>query len=180
MERASVPGAVPAESPERRLERWMSQYGNAVLHTGFVCLSDVQLAEDAMQDTFVKAWRAMGAFEKRTGFSERAWLMRIAINTCRDYRRGMWFQRVDLPGEMEKLPPAMISVSPREREIFLDVLSMPEKYRQMILFRYYENMTLREMADILGLSISSVHHRLKKAEALMRLDFEGRDIIEAQ
>ncbi|MBE5783055.1 MAG: sigma-70 family RNA polymerase sigma factor [Clostridiales bacterium] len=179
MNGALVPGAVYEETEEQRLERWMDEYGNAVLHTCFVCLSDVQLAEDATQDTFVKAWQGWGKFENRHAGAEKAWLLRIAINTCRDYRRGMWFRRVDLPGEMEKLPPALISVSPRERELFLDVLSLPEKHRQVILLHYYHNMTLREMGDVLGLTPSSVHSRLKKAEHMLRQGLEGRKTVEA-
>lgn len=180
MDSALVPGAVQRESPEERLTRWMKQYGTSVTHTCFVCLSDVQLAEDATQETFVKAWKNMNGFEQRSDASERAWLIRIAVNTCNDYRRSMWFRRVDLPGELEKLPPALISVSPMEREILLDVLRLPAKYKQVILLHYYENFTLREIGGILGLSPSAVHHRLKKAQALLRFDQEGRDSVEAQ
>lgn len=179
MDSALVPGAEMQESEEMRLERWMEQYGNAILHACFVCLSDRQLAEDAMQDSFVKAWRNMKAFENRREGSEKAWLLRIAINTCNDYRRGMWFRRVDLPGEMEKLPPALISVSPKERDLFLDVMQLPGKYRQVILLRYYQNLTLKEMGEVLGLAPSSIHHRLKKAEEMIRRGLEGRDTVEA-
>lgn len=79
-----------------------------------------------MQDTFVKAWRHLDAFQNRHDGAEKAWLLRIAINTCRDYQRSMWFKKVELPGEMEKLPPALISVAPRKQELFLDVLSTGE------------------------------------------------------
>ena len=52
------------QSPnERRLEDWMRTYGTAILRTCFVILSDAREAEDAMQDTFLRAWRAMDTFE---------------------------------------------------------------------------------------------------------------------
>jgi len=175
MDSALVPGVRLQETEEMRLERWMEQYGNSILHTCFVCLSDVQLAEDAMQDTFVKAWRSMKNFENRRAESEKAWLIRIAVNTCNDYRRGMWFRRIDLPGEMEKLSPALISVSPDERDLFLDIMRLPAKYRQVILLKYYQNLTLREMGEILDLSQSAIHHRLQKAEEMLRRGLEGKD-----
>ena len=178
MRRALVPGA--SESPEEKLERWMKEYGDAVLHTCFVCLSDAHLAEDAMQDTFVKAWRSMKRFVNRGGGSEKAWLMRIAVNTCRDYRRSIWFRRINLHGEMDRLPPAAIAVSDEERETFLDVMRLPENLRQVILMRYDQNMTIREMGEALGLTASSVHHRLKKAEKALRMTLEGRDGHETQ
>ena len=67
------------QSPnERRLEDWMRTYGTAILRTCFVILSDAREAEDAMQDTFLRAWRAMDTFEQRNGASVKTWLMRIA------------------------------------------------------------------------------------------------------
>ena len=156
----------------------MEEYGNAVLHTCFVCLSDRQLAEDAMQDTFVKAWRAMDRLHKQGPVSEKAWLLRIAINTCHDYRRGIWFRKMKLTAEMDQLPPALIAVSAGDRELFLDVMRLPDKYRQVVLLRYYQNMNLREMGDVLGLSPAAIHHRLKKAEGMLRLGLEGRDTVE--
>ena len=173
MRRALVPGA--EESPEEKIERWMTEYGDAVLHTCYVCLSDVHLAEDAMQDTFVKAWRNIKRFENRYGGSERAWLTRIAVNTCRDYRRSLWFRHVELKSELDRLPPVLIAVNDEERETFLDVMRLPEKYRQVILLRYDQNMTIREMGEALGVTASSVHHRLKKAEEALRMTLEGRD-----
>lgn len=175
MNSALVPGAVLEETQEEKLERWMDEYGNAVLHTCFVCLRDRQMAEDAMQDTFVKAWRHSDAFQNRHEGAEKAWLLRIAINTCRDYQRSMWFKKVELPGEMEKLPPALISVAPREQELFMDVLSLPVKYRQVLLLHYYHRMTLRDMGEILGLTASSVHSRLKKAEKMLYLRLKGEE-----
>jgi len=172
MNGALVPGAVL--TPEETLEAWMREYGSAVLRTCFVCLADAHLAQDAAQDTFIKAWRAMDKFRKQSPASEKAWLMRIAVNTCRDYRRGMWFRKVDLPGEIEKLPPPALQVSDGERETFLDVMRLPDKHRQIILLYYYQQMTLREMGEVLGLKPSSVHHRLKKAEAALRRAWEGR------
>lgn len=177
MNSALVPGALIKESREERLERWMQQYGNAILHTCFITLSDAHLAEDAMQDTFVKAWRAMDQFEQKFSAIEKPWLLRIALNTCRDYRRGAWFRRVNLTAEMEKLPAPLIGVSQEERELFLDVMALPEKYRQMILLHYYQQLTLREISEMLHLSISTIHGRLKKAEGMLRSGLEGRELI---
>ena len=83
MEFASVPSEI-------RLKEWISRYSDDVLRTCFVLLSDQSLAEDAMQDTFTKAWKNMSQFEGRENASPKTWLMRIAVNTCKDYRRTQW------------------------------------------------------------------------------------------
>ena len=77
---------VAASSAEReaRMETMIRQWGTSVLRACFVCLSDAQQAEDAMQETFLKAWRSLDQFEQRNGASEKTWLMHIALNVCRD------------------------------------------------------------------------------------------------
>lgn len=164
---------------ERRLEGWMAAYGNAVLRTCFVCLMDAAQAEDAMQDTFLKAWHSMDQFEGRNGCSEKTWLMRIAVNTCRDYRRSRWFQHVDGRKALESLPAQMTAVLPEDRLLLLDILRLPERYKRVLLLYYYQDMTLEDVAQALHMKRSTVHHRLKKAEALLRNTLVGGERDEA-
>ena len=97
------------QSPnERRLEDWMRTYGTAILRTCFVILSDAREAEDAMQDTFLRAWRAMDTFEQRNGASVKTWLMRIAVNTCKDYRRTQWLRHRNQTSPIDELPEAVL------------------------------------------------------------------------
>jgi len=152
---------------EQVLEGWIRQYGTAVLRTCFVYLSDASLAEDAMQETFLKAWRHMGQYQARNGASEKTWLMHIAMNVCRDMRRSRWMKHVDLSRALEDLPRQMVSVLPQERGLMLDIMALPDKFKQVILLYYYQDMTLQETAQALGLSASAVHNRLRKAENLL-------------
>ncbi len=65
------------------LERLMDWYGDEIKRFCTLQLKDSFQAEDAAQDTFVKAWKALDTF--RNDSSEKTWLIRIAVNTCRDY-----------------------------------------------------------------------------------------------
>ena len=76
---------------------------------------------------------------------------------------------------LDDLPPSAMSVPPQERLLFLDILRLPEKYRQVLLLYYYQDMTLEESAAALGLSRSTAHHRLKRAEAVLRDALTGGD-----
>lgn len=163
------------DSREKRLERWIGEYGDSVLRTCFVLLGDAAQAEDAMQDTFIKAWRHTEQFEGRGGCGEKTWLMRIAVNTCRDYRRGSWFRHVDLSRALEELPPALQAVEPEDRSLLLDIMRLPEKHRQVILLYYYQEMTLEEAAQALRIGKSAVHHRLRAAQELLRQALMGRN-----
>ena len=105
--------------------------------------------------------------------SPKTWLTRIAINVCHNIRRTAWFRRFDRSVTPEDLP---LSAPAEDRTLFLTVQQMPLKFRQVVILRYYQGMSLDEAAKVLGISRSTAHHRLQKALQLLRIDFdEGRD-----
>lgn len=172
--------AVPGTAREQRLEQWITQYGNAILRTCFVYLSDAGQAEDAMQDTFLKAWHCMNQFEGRNGCSEKTWLMRIAVNICHDYQRSKWFRHVDMTRVLDAIPMHFDTVLPEDRVLLMDILMLPEKYKQVILLYYYQEMTMQEVAQALSISRSSVQHRLHKAKGMLKQTLTGRDLDDEQ
>ena len=114
-----------------------------------------------MQDTFTKVWRHMERFERRNDCSIRTWIMRIAVNTCKDYLRSSWFKRRKQTCALEEIPPALMPVSQDSRELFLDVLRLPEKYKSAILLYYYQELTTEEVAMALGVSRPTLNRRLQ-------------------
>lgn len=158
---------------EQRFMQWVQTYGDAILRTCFVYLMNVQDAEDAMQDTFLKAWKAMEQFEKRNGASEKTWLMSIAINVCRDYRRAKWFRKVDLQKSLEDLPARYISVEDKDVSLTMDVMRLPEQLKQPVLLHYYQELTIREVAEVLKAAPSTIHRRLKQAEKILKMSLTG-------
>ena len=158
---------------EARFERWLSDYRDDVLRACYVLLRDRALAEDAMQDAFVKVWRAMARFEERENCSVKTWIMRIAVNTCRDYQRTRWFRRSKSDVSLDALPPAAGPVAEESRELFLDVMRLPEKLRQAVLLYYYEELTMEEAAKLLRVSKATLSRRLRRACELLRCPWEG-------
>ena len=151
-----------APSPhEGALIRLMRRYEKEVLKVCTVYLRDLTLAEDATQETFFKAYKAMDRFQG--GSSEKTWLMRIAINTCKDIRRGAWFRHTDRSFSLDKLPEPAVPPQADSVLITLEVMRLPAKEREVVLLRYYQNMTLAEVAQVLGISTTAVAKRLKKA-----------------
>ena len=80
-----IKGPDRAQDPNHELERLVLQYQQPLLRTCFLYLRDRTLAEDAVQETFLKAYRSLASF--RGECSEKTWLMKIAMNTCCDLRR---------------------------------------------------------------------------------------------
>lgn len=153
---------------EALLTAWVDRYSDSLLRMCFISLRDWALAEDALQETFIKAWRAMPQYEHSPIRNERAWLSRIAVNVCRDLRRTRWMRHVDAAQALEMLPPSQLAVKPEDRTLLLDILAMPEKYRQVLILYHYQRLTMREVAQVLGADVSTVHARLKKAEGMLR------------
>lgn len=165
------------KAQEQRLAHWISEYAESILKMCFLYLSDRTLAEDALQDTFFKAWRNIDQFEARNNSTERTWLMRIAINVCHDYHRSRWFRHVDMNKALEDLPPALTTISDADRTLFLDISRLPEKQKQVVLLYYYHDMTFRETAAILNIGESAVRYRLKKALATLRINWPEEELL---
>ena len=159
---------------EAWLTRLIDQHQSALLRMCFMYLHDRALAEDAVQETFLKAYRARDTF--RRDCSEKTWLARIAINACRDMRRAAWFRHTDRRVTPEDVPAQ--SPPPQEDDaeaLALAIVRLPAKYREVILLYYYQDMTMKEVAASLGIAVSSVSGRLKRACARLHeaLEKEG-------
>ncbi|MBR4359554.1 MAG: sigma-70 family RNA polymerase sigma factor [Clostridia bacterium] len=173
MEHAAVPSMVR----EQRLREWIARYSGDVMKLCYVYLSDRGQAEDATQDTFLKAWRHMNDFERRGIGNEKAWLMRIAINTCKDYKRTGWFRHVDTRQSIDSMPPARAEDT-ADHDLAMDVRRLSDKFKQVVLLYYYQGMTIQETAKALGIPASTVHRRLKQAVALLKDSLMGGDTYE--
>lgn len=169
-----IKGPDRAQDPNHELERLVLQYQQSLLRTCFLYLRDRTLAEDAVQETFLKAYRSLASF--RGECSEKTWLMKIAMNTCCDLRRAHRLRSIDPRRIPDLLPQAAEPFAPAEEELVTQVIQLPRKLREVILLYYYQDMTVTEIAVSLGISQSSVSGRLKRARGKLRTLLEGRDI----
>jgi len=98
---------VPDPFEEHAFEELVDFYQTSLLRMCYLNLHDLGLAEDAVQETFVKAYRAMPSF--RGDSDVKTWLMRIAINTCRDMQRGTWQKHPNQRVSFDQLPESSIA-----------------------------------------------------------------------
>ena len=154
-------------------ELLVAQNQEKLLRTCYLYLRDRQLAEDAVQETFLKAYRSLPAF--RGDSSEKTWLMRIAVNTCRDLYRSEWFRHMDRRVIPEELPESGVSFTSREESLIVEVMRLPRRLREATLLYYYHGMDEREIAEALGVSRSAVSDRLSRARRKLKELLEGRD-----
>lgn len=154
------------EQPAVTLTRLVETWQTALMHLCYMILHDEALAEDAVQETFLKAYKALDGFRKES--SEKTWLFRIGVNVCRDMNRGRWFRYVDRRVTPDTLPIPAAEADEDHEELAQAIVLLPDKYKEVILLHYYQNMNVREIAQTLGLVPSSVSNRLKKARERLR------------
>ena len=164
------------KGPDRkkeRIEHMVLQYQLPLLKLCYAYLHDEELAKDAVQETFVKAFRNLDAF--RENASEKTWLSRIAINTCKDLRRTSWFRHVDRAVTLERLPEPAAPVEPEDESLTLEIMKLPAKLKEVALLCWLQGMTYHEAAETLGISPQAVASRLNRARKKLRSALEGSD-----
>ena len=139
-----------------------------------VYLRDMGLAEDAVQETFIKAYDHIDELLSGKIESTKAWLMRIAVNTCKDTLRSSWMRHIDNRQEIEALPLSMASCAEERLALTQAIMALAPKHREIVLLYYYQDMSLRACAQVLGISAPTATRRLQQAQKKLRIQLEER------
>lgn len=165
MNQLQATGQTIAQTAEGTFEELMRRHADSILRLCLLYLQDYQLAEDAMQDTFLKAYRAYGRFQGKS--SAYTWLTRIAINTCRDVHRSAWHRRVNRSIRLEDLPEPSVPPVEADDTLIRSVLALPVKLRETVLLVYYCEFSAVQTAQALSISVPTVYKRLTKAHGVL-------------
>lgn len=160
---------IPGSREEQELTRLMETYGAMLVSLCASALRDRHLAQDAVQETFLKAYRHLHQLAQAD--SERAWLIRIALNTCRDFQRTWWARHVDRRVPLDTLPEA--GAPDASRDILDQVQRLPRGEREAVLLHYWQGMDAGEAAQAMGVNRATVYRYLEKARRHLRLEMEG-------
>ena len=156
---------------EATFEALYSRYANDVLRVSYFYLGDRQQAEDVTQDVFVRLLTHAPELEPGR---EKAWLLKVALNRCRDLWRAAWVKRVVLGSPALELTPAPDRMDERleKQELLAAVRRLPGDFRDVILLHYYQGYGIAEMAKLLGVPEGTVSSRLsrgrKKLEEILK------------
>lgn len=160
----------------KKLTCLVELYETDLLRTAYIYLQDIDLARDAVQETFLKAYRAIDGF--RGECSEKTWLVHINVNTCRDMRRSAWFRHIDHSIDPDVLSVATSPIEEEDEDLLLAVMELPVKLREAILLYYYHDMSVKEIAALLRISSAAVSNRLSRAKTKLRYLLERRGYYE--
>ena len=150
--------------PTDVLKKIINTYGNMLFRYALLMLGNTEDAEDVIQDTLIKYWKKAPEFRDKD--HEKAWLLTVVTNRCRDIQRfRMRHPAIDiesiteLSGEMQNMAP--------DSGILEALMALPEKYKLVLYLYYVEEYRVEDIASMIGRTASAVKMRLKKGRQLL-------------
>ena len=150
-------------------------HAQGVLNVVYRMCGDTLIAEDAAQETFIRAWQNLSSYRPQT--SLRNWLYRIAFNAGMDMLRK---NRRILPDDIEDMqltdgrpgPETLVSQQERTDMVQRAILSLPDASRAVLVLREYEGLSYQEISSTLDIPVGTVMSRLNYARNLLKAKLE--------
>ena len=142
----------------------VENYTEYLLKLSYLYVKDRQVAEDIVQEVFVKLYEKHG--DTIDLHNTRSYIVQMTVNRCKDYFRSWQYRKVqvrDLFGQHEKAAPQVA-----EPEIIEEVLQLPLKYREVIILYYYDDCAVNQVATLLSLPVATVKTRLQRGRSLLK------------
>lgn len=140
------------------------KYSAAVYRAAFAYCRNYADAEDITQETFIKRFQSDGVFSDDK--AEKAWLVKVAVNKCRDMFRSPRYRFMYHAVPLDEAE--LVYETPEESAVFRAVMELPPKYRLVIHLYYYEGYSVTETAKITGKSETAVQTQLYRARKLLK------------
>ena len=153
---------------QSKLEWAMNEYGELLIRLAYTYVKDVHVAEDIIQDVFLKVHEKGDQFRYESSF--KTYLYRITINRCKDHLKSWSFKNIFFTNKRWPVEEANESVENRvirfeeDYELGEEILSLPIKYREVLILHYYQDYSVKEISTILSISKNTVNTRLRRAK----------------
>ncbi|HAJ96837.1 MAG TPA: RNA polymerase subunit sigma-24 [Ruminococcus sp.] len=145
----------------------VDEYKDTIYRTALTVTGNFADAEDITQEVFLKYFQFRPEFETKA--HEKAWLLRVTINSGKNLLRSVWHSR---RGEID-LTQIPQPENEKHPEVLQAVLSLPEKYRIAIYLYYYEEYSIQEIAGITGRTQTAIAQHLSRGRAKLRKKLGG-------
>lgn len=157
---------------EELLQRLMEEYGDMVIRLAYTYVKQKELAEDISQEVFISCYKNLETFKNKSSY--KTWLYQITVNKCKDYFRSWSFRNINYQDLIRSVfasgdqsIESNIVHKESQEMIFERVLSLPVKYREVIILHYYEELSINEISDLLSSNSNTVKTRLHRARNLL-------------
>lgn len=153
---------------EQEVNVAIERYSDMVLRLCMVYLKNGPDTEDVFQTVFLKYTLHPKEFESSE--HEKAWLIRVTVNACKDLLRSFFRSRTVSLEDMGEYAP---DITPGQHAVMEAVWALPKQYREVIYLHYYEGYTAPEIAGILKRNPNTVYTHLHKGRELLKISLGG-------
>lgn len=153
---------------EQTLNRAIDRYSDTVRRLCMIHLKNYHDMEDIFQTVFLKYVLSPVVFESDE--HEKAWLIRVTVNACKDLLKSFFRSRT-VP--LDELLCSSETLPPDNSDVLEAVLSLPEKYRDVVYLHFFEEYTAVEIGSILGKNTNTVYTLLTRAKRLLKEKLGG-------
>ena len=148
---------------EEEANRAIDRHADLVRRLCMVHLKNPADTEDIFQTVFLKYVLSSAVFESPE--HEKAWFIRVTLNACRDLLKSFFRSRTVSLDQLLEQPAAL---TPDHREVLEVVLSLPQKYKDVVYLHYYEDYTAPQIADLLGKNVNTIYTLLTRSRQLLK------------
>ena len=153
----------------KEYKRLADQYIDMVYRVALNGCKNKYDADDVVQNTFIKLLKCKKQFD--TDEHVRNWPIRVAVNECNSLWNSSWRKKVTSLDEREDEPTF---TTPEKSELYDLVMKLPPKYRQVVYLYYYEEFSVKEVAEMVKISETAVQTRLQRARKKLKDQLGGR------
>lgn len=151
------------------------EHADDLLAISYSYLKDWSMAEDVVQDVFLKHWQKQAQFRNES--SLKTYLTRAVINRSKDILKSWRYRSHILTNHFFasiKIKSPIIELE-EQQSVGFAVLSLPVELREIVMLYFYKQFTYREIAELLGIAESTVRHRMNKAKQLLRQQLQDEE-----
>lgn len=168
------------DGDRQALETLVARYDRYVLGVALLTLGDRVEAQDAAQEALIKAMRGLKGFKGQSAF--HTWLYRVTVNACRDFQRRRARRRETplddaFPVWAGEGPHQSVVDRERRQAVWRAVTALEPALREVVVLRYYLDMSGAEIAEVTGAPAGTVYWRLNQARNKLMALLEADDVL---
>ena len=169
------------EGSNPEISELIDRYGKQLINLAYTYCKDWSMSEDIVQEVFISAYKNIDTFKGRSSY--KTWLYAITINKSKDFLRKPFMKEPFFQRMKNKVKP--VHPTPEEHVIqkeghlglAAEVMSLPIKYREVIILYYYDDLTTKEVAGLLKIPHSTAKSRIQRGRQVLKKQLEGGDFL---
>lgn len=161
---------------DKLLSQLIEDYATDLKRIAYLYVNDLAECEDIIQEVFISCYKNLSNFRHESSY--KTWLIRIAINKCKDHRKrwsvkNMLYRSEVFPEETNYSAEDQYIQGLNSKEIIKQISKLSTKYKEVLILYYYQEMSMSEISEVLEINLNTVKSRLLRGKGMLQSKLEG-------